>query len=149
MNKWKLKFMVLKAKKKMSLLYLIYRLKSYIGIKIIGYNQDYSLIIIKLLGKYKLPIYSMSLAITDEDLNKLDLLELHKSGLRIDPKDYISILINTELRQSQIVVGDNLKKYITQNERQRIQKEMQSKMSTNEIIKAMDFGMRELHKAVN
>ena len=149
MNKWKLKFMVFKAKKKMELLYLTYRLKSYAGIKTIGYNQDYSLIIMKLLERYKLPIYSMSVTRTDDDLNKLNLLELHKSGLRIDPKDYISILINTELKQSQIVIGDKLNKYITQNEKHRIQKEIQSKMSSNEIIKAIEYGIREIHKAVN
>lgn len=86
----------------------------------------------------------MSVSRTDQDLNTSDVFKLHKSGIRLDPKSHISIIINTELRQSEIYVGQFLKKYVSDNRSQEIEKQIQLKMNENEIILAMEIGMRKV-----
>lgn len=149
MNKWTLKFMVLKTNFIMNQLYITYRLKSILGISTVGFKQNYGLILIRLLKKYKLPIYSMSISRVEEDLSHSDLNAIHDSGIRLNKTDYLTIIINTELKQSFLVVGNNLLQYLPKIEQTAIESTMQSKMRENRIIEAMEIGMSQINSTIS
>jgi len=149
MNKWKIKILVLKAKIRMSQMYYNYKLKSFLGIKSFGFQKGYGLILTKFLEKYKLPIYSMNIARIEEDLNNTNLNEIHKSGIRLNKDDYLSIIINTELKQSYIICGDNLKNYLPRLKQIEISKVIQSKMKEGEILKALEIGIIRINQVIS
>ena len=69
----------------------------------------------------------MSISRVEEDLSHSDLNAIHDSGIRLNKTDYLTIIINTELKQSFLVVGNNLLQYLPKVEQKKIESTMQSK----------------------
>jgi len=144
MKLWKLKYKFWQTKLIQEYKYLIYKTKAVLGIKTLGYDKFSGLILIRLLKRYKPSIYSMDIVSISDNLESVDLEYVHDYGLRLDKKEYLSIILNPNNKQVKIVVGNNLKQYINNSTKSEIEKIMQSKITEGEIIAGLESGMKKI-----
>lgn len=144
-----IKYQVFKANIITEITYLLYRIKSILGIKTYGFKKYDSLITIKLLKKYELPIYSMHVIALKKDLNAIDINPIHDDSLRIHKDDYLSIILNHWDKQIKIVVGNNLTVFISDPLKQKIEKEIQAKIHHNEIIAGLEKAMQKIYQYIS
>ncbi|WP_298517816.1 hypothetical protein [uncultured Kordia sp.] len=145
---WKLKYTVFKIKVLQKIQYFIYKLKSAVGIKKIGFKKFDSLVIMELLNQYKPDLFTMNVVSIQDNLDTANLEVIHDQGIRLDKSDYLSIILNLKKRQVRIVKGKNLNKYIDDSMESEIVKEMQSKITTGEIIFGLHLGMKRIQKCL-
>lgn len=144
-----IKYQIFRVKIITEITYLLYRIKSILGIKTYGFKKYDGLITIKLLKKYELPIYSMHVITLKKDLNAIDVNPIHDNSLRIHKDDYLSIILNHWDKQIKIVVGNNLTVFISDPLKQKIEKEIQAKIHHNEIIAGLEKGMQKIHQYIS
>jgi len=148
MNRWKIKYKVLEIKIIQEIWYLIYRLKTSIGIKTIGFGKFDGLVLMKLLSKYKPDIYYMHVLSIADNLDSIDLEAVHENGIRLDNADYLSIILNSNDRQVSIVVGKNLRKYINTRTELEIVNQMEEKVKIGEVIGGIELGMKRIKQCL-
>lgn len=145
MNQLIIKWNSYKVKLLIEMKYLVYKLKKTLGLRTIGYNKYNSLVLFKLLKKYELPFYSMHVAMTDQDLSNSNLEEIHDYGLRLEKEEYLSFIANTQNGQVRIVVGKNIKSFISDFQKSEIENQVQNRFNNGEIIAGLEEGMKRVY----
>lgn len=79
-------------------------------------------------------------------LHPKNVAAIHRTGFRIDPADYISIIFNPYSFQVKLGIGENLRQYIDGDLESEIVYMMQTKLDDGEIIAGIESGIIKVNQ---
>lgn len=148
MNPWKLKYHTIRVKLITEWQLLKYRVKTFLGFKTVGFEEPFNLVAFKLLKKYELPKFTMSITNYPKSLEAYNLEEEHASALRINGEDCLTIHLSPKEKQVKLTIGKNIRGHISNESQLAIENKMMQYVSKNEILSGLEIGMIKIRQNI-
>ena len=148
MNPWKLKYHTTRVKLIKEFQYLKYRIKTFLAFKTVGFEEPFSLIAFKLLKKYDLSKFTMSIANYPKSIEAYDLEKEHAAALRTNGEDCLTIHLSPKEKQVKLTIGKNIRGYISNEFQLEIENKMMQHVTKNEILSGLEIGMKKIKQSI-